>query len=176
MTRDHCPEKLTASSHFQLENLNENRFSSSNDVRLLSDQRNRPGKITYERPADRPSANSRHRFEHASWQQTTQMPDGQICKSKFQGNFYSLFNIKVDAAAAWYSSHLSGFKKVSGYESQRSQTAFYNSDGTIVVIVTGDRGAQGENANAYAVAYERYQPGVSEKTITALTRGNIDCQ
>jgi hypothetical protein len=106
----------------------------------------------------------------------TQMPDGQICKSKFQGNFYSLFNIKVDAAAAWYSSHLSGFKKVSGYESQRPQTAFYNSDGTIVVIVTGDRGAQGENANAYAVAYERYQPGISEKTITALTRGNIDCQ
>jgi len=106
----------------------------------------------------------------------TQMPDYQICKSKFQGNFYSLFNIKVDAAAAWYSSHLSGFKKVSGYASERSQTAFYNSDGTIVVIVTGDKGAQGENTNAYAVAYERYQPGLSEKAITALTRGNIVCQ
>jgi hypothetical protein len=105
----------------------------------------------------------------------TQMPDGQICKSKFEGNFYSLFNIKVDAAAAWYSSHLSGFKKVSGYASQRSQTAFYNS-GTIVVIVTGDKGAQGENTNAYAVAYERFQPGLSEKAITALTRGNMVCQ
>ena len=106
----------------------------------------------------------------------TQMPDAQICKSKFQGNFYSLFNIKVDAAAAWYSSYLSGFKKVGGYASQRSQTAFYNSDGTIVVIVTGDKGAQGENTNAYAVAYERDQPGISEKAITALTRGNIVCQ
>lgn len=106
----------------------------------------------------------------------TQMPDAQICKSKFQGDFYSLFNIKVDAAAAWYSSHLSGFKKVSGYASQRSQTAFYNSDGTIVVIVTGDKAAQGENTNAYAVAYERFQPGLSEKAITALTRGNIVCQ
>ena len=106
----------------------------------------------------------------------TQMPEAQICKSKFKGNFYSLFNIKVDAAAAWYSSHLSGFKKVSGYASQRSQTAFYNSDGTIVVIVSGDKGAQGENTNAYAVAYERYQPGISEKAITALTRGNIVCQ
>jgi hypothetical protein len=106
----------------------------------------------------------------------TQMPEAQICKSKFKGNFYSLFNIKVDAAAAWYSSHLSGFKKVSGYASERSQTAFYNSDGTIVVIVTGDKGAQGENTNAYAVAYERYQPGISEKAITALTQGNIVCQ
>jgi hypothetical protein len=111
-----------------------------------------------------------------SYNGPTQMPDGQICKSKFQGNFYSLFNIKVDAAAAWYSSHLSGFKKVSGFASQRSQTAFYNSDGTIVVIVTGDKGAQGENTNAYAVAYERYQPGISEKAIIALTRGNIVCQ
>ena len=106
----------------------------------------------------------------------TQMPAAQICKSKFQGNFYSLFNIKVDAAVAWYSSHLSGFRKVSGYESQRSQTAFYNSDGTIVVIVTGDKGAQGENTNAYAVAYERYQPGISEKTINSLTHGQIVCQ
>jgi len=105
-----------------------------------------------------------------------QMPDGQICKNKFQGNFYSLFNIMTDATTAWYSSHLSGFKKVSGYASQRSQTAFYNSDGTIVVIVTGDRGAQGENTSAYAVAYERYQPGISEKTITALTRGDMVCQ
>ena len=52
------------------------------------------------------------------------MPDARICKSKFEGNFYSLFNIKVDAAVAWYSSHLSGFKKIQGYESQRSQTGF----------------------------------------------------
>ena len=110
------------------------------------------------------------------YNEPTKMPDGQICKSKFQGNFYSLFNIKVDAAAVWYSSYLSGFKKVSGYASQHSQTAFYNSDGTIVIIVTGDRGAQGENTNAYAVAYERYQPGLSEKTITALTQGNMVCQ
>ena len=60
-----------------------------------------------------------------TYNEPTQMPGAQICKSKFQGNFYSLFNIKVDAAVAWYSSHLSGFKKVSGYESKRSQTAFY---------------------------------------------------
>ena len=111
-----------------------------------------------------------------TYNEPSKMPDGQVCKSKMQANFYLLYNIKVDAAVAWYSSHLSGFKKVSGYESQRSQTAFYNSDGTIVVIVTGDSGAQGENTEVYSVAYERYQPGLSEKTITAVTQGKIVCQ
>ena len=111
-----------------------------------------------------------------TYNEPTQMPNAQICKSKFQGDFYSLYNIKVDAAVAWYSSHLSGFKKVRGYQSKRSQIAFYQPDGTIVVFVTGDSGADGENTDAYSVAYERYQPGISEKTITALTEGNIVCQ
>ena len=111
------------------------------------------------------------------------MPDAQLCKSKMQGDFYSLTTvmnpasvIKMDAAAAWYTSHLSGFKKVQGYESGRSQIAFYKPDGTRVVFLTGQRGAQGENSGAYAVAYERYQPGISEKTITGLTQGKMVCQ
>src|SRR6185437_13098373 len=97
------------------------------------------------------------------------MPDGGVCKSKMQGNFYSLYNyfskhnIKLGEVIAWYSSHLSGFKDVSGYESRRSQTAFYNSDRTILIIVTGNPGAAGEDTYAYSVAYERYQPGISEK-------------
>jgi hypothetical protein len=111
-----------------------------------------------------------------TYNQPTQMPPAQICKSKFQGNFYSLYKIKVDATVAWYLSHLSGFQKVSGYESKRSQTVFYNSDRTILVIVTGVNGTPGENTNAYSVAYERYQPGLSEKTITSLTQGKIVCQ
>jgi hypothetical protein len=53
---------------------------------------------------------------------------------------------------------------------------FYNSDGTIVIIVTGEAGAAGENTAAHSVAYERYQPGISEKTITALTQGKMVCQ
>lgn len=106
----------------------------------------------------------------------TKMPDGEVCKSKMQGNFYSLNDIKVDSVVAWYSSHLSGFKKVSGYQGGRSQTGFYNSDRTILVGVTGTPGAKGENTDAYAVAYERYQPGLSEKAITGLTNGNIDCR
>ena len=110
------------------------------------------------------------------------LPDGQVCKSKMQGNLYLLSNVmnpvsalKMDAAAAWYASHLSGYKKVAGYEGSRSQIAFYNSDKTIVVILTGQLGAKGENADAFSVAYERYQPGLSEKTISSLTQGKIAC-
>jgi hypothetical protein len=110
-----------------------------------------------------------------TYNEPTQKPEARICESTFKGNFYSLFNIKVGAVVAWYSSHLSGFKKVSGYASQRWQTTFYNSDGTIVVLVTGDEGAQGENTNAYAVD-QRYQPGISEKAITALAQEKMVCQ
>jgi hypothetical protein len=110
------------------------------------------------------------------------MPDSRVCKSKMQGDFYSLSNImnpasapKMDVAAGWYASHLSGYKRVQGYESGRSQIAFYNSDGSIVVFLTGQRGAQGENTAGYSVAYERYQPGLSEKTIVGLAQGKIAC-
>jgi hypothetical protein len=49
-------------------------------------------------------------------------------------------------------SHLTGFKNFSGYASERAQIAFRNSDGTVLVIVTGDKGAKGENVGAYSVA------------------------
>jgi hypothetical protein len=111
-----------------------------------------------------------------SGNQPTKMPDGQVCKGKMNGNFYMLYKIKMDALTAWYASHVAGFKKVQGYESGRAQVAFYNSDGTSVIFLTGSRGDQGENTDAYAVAYERYQPGLSEKTIASLTQGKIVCQ
>ena len=106
----------------------------------------------------------------------TQLPAGDVCKSKMQGEYYMLFKIKVDATVAWYSSHITGFKKFQGYASGRSQTIFYNSDGTIIVSVTGEPGAQGANADGYSVGYERFQPGLSEKTITSLANGKIVCQ
>lgn len=106
----------------------------------------------------------------------TSMPDSRVCKSAMQGNFYLLYNIKVDAAAAWYASHLASFQKANGYGSRRAQIAFYNSDRSILVIVTGDPGGEGQNTDAYSVAYERYQPGLSEKTITGLTHGKMVCQ
>jgi hypothetical protein len=82
----------------------------------------------------------------------------------------------VDAAVGWYSSHLSAFKKFRGYDSARSQTAFYNADGTIVIFVTGTPGPDGQNTDAYSVAYKRFQPGISEKTITSVTQGKMVCQ
>ena len=103
------------------------------------------------------------------------MPNTTVCKSRMQGDFYTLYNIKINAAVAWYSSHLSGFKKVSGYEAKRSQTAFFNSDGTIVIFLTGESGAPEENTDAYSVAYQRYRPGISQKTITGLTQGKFVC-
>ena len=104
------------------------------------------------------------------------LPDSQVCKSKMKGNFYMLYDVKVDAVVAWYASHLSGFRKTDGFGSGRSQTAFSNSDRTILVIVTGNRGAQGENTKAYSVAYERYDPGLPEETITGLAQGKMVCQ
>lgn len=111
-----------------------------------------------------------------TYNEPTKMPEAQICKSKYQGNFYSLYKIKVDAAVTWYSSHLPGFKKIQGYESGRAQIAFYKPDGTILVIITGDRGKEGEDVDAYAAAYERFEPGLGEKAITGLTTGKIDCR
>jgi hypothetical protein len=105
----------------------------------------------------------------------TKMPDAMVCKSKMQADFYSDVSSKVDATVAWYASHLTGFKKFDGYDSARSQDIFYNPDRTILVVVTGSPGAKGENTDTYAVAYERYQPGLSEKTITALTQGKVVC-
>ena len=105
----------------------------------------------------------------------TEMPTGTVCKSTMHGNFYSLYSITMDDAASWYASHLSGFKKVQGYESHRMQIAFYNADGTIVIFVTSERGPESGSAKAYSVAYQRYQPGITEKTIVALTKGNIVC-
>jgi hypothetical protein len=103
------------------------------------------------------------------------LPASQVCKSKLQGEFYLLYNTKVDAVVEWYSSHLSAFKKSRGYANGRSQTAFYNSDGTIVIFVTGTRGPNGQNTDAYSVAYERFQPGLSEKTLASVTQETTVC-
>lgn len=107
------------------------------------------------------------------------MPDGTVCKSKMQGNFYSLYNyfskdnIKLTDAIAWYTSHLSSFKKVAG--SDNAQTIFYSSDGTLLVIVSSEADAKDGIAKTRSVAYERYQPGLSEKTIVGFTQNKMVC-
>ena len=107
------------------------------------------------------------------------MPDGTVCKCKMQGNFYKLYdyfskdNITLSDALAWYASHLSGFKKTEA--SDHSQTIFSNADGTLLVIVTAESHVADGAAKASSVAYERYQPGISEKTIVSLTQKKIVC-
>ncbi len=111
----------------------------------------------------------------------TNMPDGTICTSKFQGNLYSIDNSPTGSATmgptvAWYASHLKGFTHVHGYHSERSQDVFYNSGGTTVVVLTSDKGPESESAHVDGVAYERYQPGLKPKAFRGLTTGNIDCR
>lgn len=119
--------------------------------------------------------------------QPVQMPDGMVCKSKMKGDFYTLQNmnvkdkVTVNTVVAWYAAHLSGFRKTQG--SSRAQnagstpyTAFYNPEGTIVVFITGEPGQQGQDTGVHSVAYESYKPGISERLITSLTQGNIDCR
>jgi hypothetical protein len=85
-------------------------------------------------------------------------------------------SVKVSTVVAWYTAHLPGFKETQGYEHGRSQTAFYNAGGTIVVFITGASGRPGEDTGTYGVAYQHYEPGVSEKTIVSLTQGKLACQ
>ena len=106
----------------------------------------------------------------------TRIRDSQICKSKMQSEFYSVFDSKVDATVAWYATHLAGFHKAHAYADERSQDAFYNDTGTVVVFVTGSRGKEGENTDAYAITYYRLQPGLPAKTIVSFTQQKIVCQ
>jgi hypothetical protein len=118
--------------------------------------------------------------------QPSDMPATQVCKSKAKGEFYTLSSmnvldktvrtVKVSSVVEWYTAHLSGFKKSQGYADGRSQIAFYNSDGTMVVFITGDNGRPGEDTNAYSVSYQRLDPGLAEKTIVSMTQGKIVCK
>ena len=108
------------------------------------------------------------------------MPDATICKSKYQGNFYKLYdyfakdNVKLTDAVAWYTSHLSGFKKIE--TSDHSRNIFYKPDGTVLVIVDSESGTADGVAKVSRAAYERYQPGISEKTIVSMTTKQIVCK
>lgn len=103
------------------------------------------------------------------------LPPGRVCRSGMKGTFYMLNDPKVTDVVSWYAAHLSGFKKAAGTESKRAQVAFYNADGTILVIVTGDPGSTPVSGQAFSVAYEQYSPGISEKTAASLTTGHIVC-
>ncbi|MFZ0295381.1 MAG: hypothetical protein WAL52_17350 [Candidatus Sulfotelmatobacter sp.] len=105
----------------------------------------------------------------------TRLPQSQVCKSKMQVDFYSVFDTKVNATLAWYDAHLPGFKKTHAYTANRSQDTYYKTDGTLIVSVTGSPGKEGENTDTYSVLYARLQPGLPEKTIVGLNEQSVVC-
>jgi hypothetical protein len=52
---------------------------------------------------------------------------------------------------------------------------FYSADGTLIVSITGERGKDGDDTDAYSVSYLRFQPGLSEKTIPGMNQQRIVC-
>lgn len=105
------------------------------------------------------------------------IPGSQVCKSKLQADHYSvpLHNAKVDATVAWYASHLAGFKRTHAYARGHSNDTFYNSSGTMFVLVMGTGGKDGENTDTFSITYYRLQPGLSEKGIIAMNAQKFDC-
>ena len=103
------------------------------------------------------------------------LPESPVCKSKAQMNFYRLGSGKVDAAVAWYTSHLAGFKHTHGYGSGRSQDTFYNAQGTVIVSITGDPAPEGQNTDVYSIIYGTIQPGVSDKAIAGMNVQKMVC-
>lgn len=103
------------------------------------------------------------------------LPDTQMCKSKMQTDFYSLAHGKLGAAIAWYDAHLPGFHKTHAYGVDRSHDTFYNTDGTVIVSITGNPGKNGEDVDAHSVIYARFQPGLSEKEIVSMNSSHLVC-
>jgi hypothetical protein len=93
-----------------------------------------------------------------------------------QADFYSVYDSKSRCNACMVRRSSAGFQKIHAYAANRSQDTFYNTDGTIVVSVTGGPSKEGENPDAYSVVYARFLPGLAEKTIISLNRQKVVCQ
>ena len=105
----------------------------------------------------------------------TVLPETQVCKSKMESDFYAVFDTKVKDTVSWYESRLTGFKKAQGHPKDRTQVAFYKSDGSVVVSIMGEPGPQGEGENTHSVLYAKFTPGLPEKVILGMTAQNITC-
>lgn len=103
------------------------------------------------------------------------LDDFSVCKSAAKMNSYTSRSGKIDAAVAWYASHLSGFKHTHGYASGQHHDTFYNSAGTLFITITGNAAKQSENTDVYSVTYGTLQPGASEKVLMGMNVANIDC-
>jgi hypothetical protein len=106
----------------------------------------------------------------------TRLPESNVCGSKMQADFYTVYDSKLDGTLGWYSAHLHGFKRTHAYAATRSQDTFYNSEGTLAVSVTGSSGKADENTETYSVVYSRFQPALTEKGIIGLNQQKLVCQ
>ena len=104
------------------------------------------------------------------------IPDSQICKSKMQANFYTIVDSKIDATVAWYTAHLPGFHKAYQYVDNRPQDKFYNDAGTMMVLVLGQIGKEGESVKTYSVTYYSFQPGLPAKASASFGQHKMACQ
>jgi hypothetical protein len=103
------------------------------------------------------------------------MDDVPVCKSSAIMVLYTARTGTVSEAVAWYTSHLPGFKHIHGMGSGRSQDAFYNSDGTLVVSITGEPGPEGQDPKVGSVLYGAIKPGVSDKVMAGLNSQKLVC-
>jgi hypothetical protein len=102
-------------------------------------------------------------------------PETKICRSNAQMNFYSPNGIQVDATVAWYAGQLHGFKKTHAWANKRSQDTFYKPDGTVIVSITGEPGADGQNTDVHGIVYGKFEPAIIEKTILGMNSQKIVC-
>jgi len=93
-------------------------------------------------PIDRTSSPSATDSRLHLGNEPTQLPESQVCKSKMQVDFYSVYDSKVNATLAWYDAHLPRFKRTHAYAANRSQDTYYKTDGTVLVSVTGSPGKE----------------------------------
>lgn len=106
----------------------------------------------------------------------TRLPDSNVCGSKMQADFYTVYDAKVDVTLAWYGAHLSGFRRTHAYTANHSQDTFYNPEATMAVSVTGSSGKTDENTETYSVVYARFTPALPEKAIVGLNQQKILCE
>jgi hypothetical protein len=105
----------------------------------------------------------------------TRLPQSSVCQSKMQADFYTVYDSKVNATLAWYSTHLSGFKKTHAYVGDRSQDTFYNSELNLAVSVTGGAGKPSDDTDTYSVLYSLFQPALPEKVLISLNQQKLVC-
>jgi hypothetical protein len=117
-----------------------------------------------------PATNSRLNLGN----EPTQLPISNLCKSKVSAEFYTVYE-SFHETVAWYTAHLKELKHAHGYSGGRSRDTFYNSAGTIMVTITADPGADGQNVDTHSVAYYKMQPGLSEKTILGSLSEKLTC-